>query len=298
MRVLVTGGTGRVGRAVLAELAGRHEVLALARTEESAARAAALGAEPLAGDLAAPEIWLNSLPPIDAVVHLAADFSAPDMGAVDARFRAALKSAAAATGRTVRVVVTGGCWLFPRADPNAAEDGAIDETAPYDPLPAFAWMVEAIRDLSTAPGIEVVTVHPGLVFDGDGLGRAEGVLGDLVAAIEAGRPVTAIGGPDVRWPLVHASDLARLYRLALEEGEAGACYHGVAVPGLPVRRLAAAIAVARGLPEPRFETLSVDRAIERFGAAAAGYGRDQRIEARAARETLGWTPEWTEERIG
>jgi len=35
-----------------------------------------------------------------------------------------------------------------------------------------------------------------------------------------------------RWPAVHRLDAARLYRLVLEKGSAGACYHALAEEGL------------------------------------------------------------------
>ena len=38
-----------------------------------------------------------------------------------------------------------------------------------------------------------------------------------------------------RWAAVHNLDAARLFRLALEKGEAGAKYHGVAEEGITVK---------------------------------------------------------------
>ena len=53
MRVFVTGGTGLIGSAVVAELLGHgHTVLALARSGSSAAALQTEGAESIRGDLA------------------------------------------------------------------------------------------------------------------------------------------------------------------------------------------------------------------------------------------------------
>ena len=54
-----------------------------------------------------------------------------------------------------------------------------------------------------------------------------------------------IGDGRNRWPAAHVLDVARLYRLALEKGEAGARYHAVAEEGVPARDIAEVL--GRGL---------------------------------------------------
>src|ERR1700690_71729 len=65
MRVFVLGGTGSIGGPVVRELirAG-HEVVALARSADSASALARIGARSIAGDLATPQHWLAALPPL------------------------------------------------------------------------------------------------------------------------------------------------------------------------------------------------------------------------------------------
>ena len=63
MRVLVLGGTGSIGSAVVRELVRcGHDVCGLARSDASAAKLAECGATPVAGDIAAPERWAGRLP--------------------------------------------------------------------------------------------------------------------------------------------------------------------------------------------------------------------------------------------
>jgi uncharacterized protein YbjT (DUF2867 family) len=81
MRVFVTGGTGLIGSAVVAELLGHgHTVLALARSDASAAAAEKAGAEPLRGGLADLDTLRTGVARADGVIHLAFgnDFSSPE----------------------------------------------------------------------------------------------------------------------------------------------------------------------------------------------------------------------------
>ena len=56
MRVLILGGTGLIGAAVIRELIKhRYKVLALSRSTRSMAMLKALGASPLRDDLRAPD---------------------------------------------------------------------------------------------------------------------------------------------------------------------------------------------------------------------------------------------------
>jgi nucleoside-diphosphate-sugar epimerase len=140
VRVLVLGGTGMIGSAVVRVMVGRgHELFGLARSEVAAAKLRQSGAMPLAGDIGSPETWAAGLPPPDAVVHMACDFTT-DMGAFDRRLLDVLLPALVAQPTKPRFIATGGCWLF-----GATGDDIATEATPFCPLPAFAWMAPQLQ---------------------------------------------------------------------------------------------------------------------------------------------------------
>ncbi len=73
MNILITGGSGFLGKHVLQKLIGRgHSVSALARSNSSAETVRSFGAIPIVGDISKVENFSQSLKGMDAVVHCAA----------------------------------------------------------------------------------------------------------------------------------------------------------------------------------------------------------------------------------
>src|SRR3954464_13627230 len=280
MRVLVLGGTGSIGAPVVRALVGRgHDVVALARSDRSAARAVGLGANPVAGDIATPERWRQALPPLDAVIHLACDYDGT-MADVDRRLLDGLLPHLAAQSNRATFIYTGGCWLF-----GATGDNVASEQAPFRPLPAFAWMVPHLQRVLETEGVAPIVIHPAMVYE-----PAAGVFAPFVAEARKRRAIRVVGGEHVRWPLVHRDDLADLYVLALERGTSPTSYIGAAIPGLPVGRLARAIARRFGLRDHAPQIVSADAIAAELGDWARGRAMDQQLSGEKARRELGWKP--------
>ena len=84
MRIFLTGATGYVGSAVLdALIKGQHDVTALVRNNERAARVAAKGAHPVIGSLGDPETYRVAAEAQDGYVHTAFDSSSGRGPSVD-----------------------------------------------------------------------------------------------------------------------------------------------------------------------------------------------------------------------
>ncbi len=127
MHVFLTGGTGLIGTAVVAELLGHgHTVLALARSDASAQAVAEAGGTPLRGSLTDLDVLRSGADQADGVIHLAFsnDFSSPEalVRAIDEE-TAGLRTLGAALVDSDRplVTVSGTPWvpgrLSTEADP-------------------------------------------------------------------------------------------------------------------------------------------------------------------------------------
>lgn len=152
MRIVITGSAGRVGRAIVARLAGAHDLVTLDRL-------AAPGVQHV-GDICDPSLLVRVLDGADAVVHVAA-LHAPHVGSVpDAEFERinvggtkALIVAARARG-VRRIVYTSSTAVYGAAATPEGRAGWVDEALSPQPrtiyhrskLAAEALLRDAARD--------------------------------------------------------------------------------------------------------------------------------------------------------
>ena len=289
MRIFITGGTGLIGAAIIRNLvAHHHDVFALARKASSARKLQSLGATPISGDITQPETWTRQLselaPELNGVIHAACDFS-DAMPAIDQNLLDHLIPVLHRMPNPVKFIYTGGSWLFPAC----TADAPITETTAFDPLPEFRWMVPGIKRVLSDQGLHGMVIHPACVYATEPFGHT-GLLAPLIETARSHNYVNAVNENAVCLPMVHADDLADLYRLALEKADRGACFNGVALNGISNRTTAELVAHYFGGVDCAIRPMSLPDAMQQLGGWARGLGRNQHLFNQRAVDELGWQP--------
>jgi nucleoside-diphosphate-sugar epimerase len=277
----VTGGTGLVGRQLIADLvADGVRVQALGRSGEALRRLETMGAEPIYGDLAVPGVWQEDADEADVVWHLGAPrVHAPLRGPrvrKDARQAWRAADHLIAGGDRARTVVVASHVL---AWGDHGDDPVTEATDP-EPVAMGHWGLAAEQALA-GPGLRAVRL--GWTYG------AGGRFSELVAAVSR-RQYRIVGDGRNRLPLISARDAARAMRAAAQAppGVYAACEPGPPTQEEIIHHICATLGVPR--PDrvpPRLAALSL-------GGAMADALRSSVNLAGSGLARFGWHPsdEW------
>jgi nucleoside-diphosphate-sugar epimerase len=281
MRVFVTGATGFIGSAVVKELiTAGHQVIGVYRSDEKAPALAAAGAEVYRGSIDDPDSLKDGAARSDGIIHLAFNHDFSKLAAnceTDRRVVEALGSVLAGSHRPL--IVTSGTAIAKVPPGTPATEDAPAITANEFPRAAS----EEATAAAAANGVSASVVRLPQVHDPE----RQGLISPWIAIAREKGVFAYIGEGRNRWPAAHISDVARLYRLAIEKSEPGAIYNAVGEEGVPARDIAETI--GRRLKVP-VKSITPEEAGGYFGWLAHLAARDMPASSALTQKKLGWRP--------
>ncbi len=287
MKVLLTGGTGFLGRTVARSLAARgHDLRVLAR-EGSNLQGLPEGAAIVRGDVTDLLSLQRAAEGCGAVLHLAALVKVwvPDAGRFQAVNVGGLQNALqAARTAGARLVYTSSFIAVGPAGPEPADESRVHPMTgirnPYERTKAEA---DVIAREAAGGGQDLVILYPGVVY-----GPGDMTEGNLVARLVSdhlkGRLPALVGPGNRLWSYSYVADVADGHALALEKGRRGERYF-LCGENATLTQLFALVHEMTGKAPPRWHLP--------YGLAKA-FGRGMWIWA----ELTGLAPQMTQGEVG
>ncbi|WP_186168256.1 NAD-dependent epimerase/dehydratase family protein [Burkholderia gladioli] len=278
--IFIIGASGFVGSALARHFVTEgRQVSGLARSDRVEAALKAASIRPVRGDLDTEMAQVIAAARSADVTLYAAQVAFEREPAIVRT----LCDALAGSGKTL--IFLSGSGVFMQRTGGAWSPDSFAEDDPFVPEPLALPRVEAegIVRASAEHGLRSMVIRPPVIWGpGD-----NGPMASVYRSVALTGTACYIGSGLAAYSNVHSADLARLFSLAIERGQAGALYHAVAGE-IPYRWIAEAVARDLGV---KTRSLTMDEAAEVFGPfgallqSACSRSRDPR-----ARTELGWKP--------
>ena len=278
--IFIIGASGFVGSTLARHfVAEGQRVLGLARSDHAEAALRTAGVRPVRGDLDA------DMAPVLCAAR-SADVTIYAAQVAFEREPAVLRTLCddlAGSGKTL--IFLSGSGVFMQRTGGAWSPDSFAEDDPFVPEPLALPRVEGEGIVRSAAGHELrsMVIRPPVIWGpGD-----NGPVASAYRSVALAGAACYIGSGLAAYSNVHADDLARLFSLAIERGQAGALYHAAAGE-IPYRWIAEAVARELGV---KTRSLTMNEAAEVFGPfgaliqSACSRSRDPRT-----RSELGWQP--------
>lgn len=277
MKVFLTGASGYNGTAIIQELIGAgHQVIGLARSENSAKVISDAGGEVLLGGLEDLDILKQGASQADGVIHAAffhdftqfAKAAEMDKAAIEAMGEVLL-------GTDKPIVVTSGIIGLPLVDGNVTEESISPGFPRFSETAALALAEKGVN-------ASVVRLPPSVHDKGD-----HGFIPFIIAQARKNAVSAYPLAGNNRWPAIHRSDAANAFRLAIEKGNKGALYNVVGDTGIELKTIATLIGETLNLP---VVSLSGDELTKHFEWMSHFIVFDSPATSFKTQEDLGWKP--------
>jgi len=296
-RILIVGGSGVLGRGVIPQLVSLgHRVTALVRRDDAARAAEAMGAEPVRGDIFAPDTLRAAAESHDVVVHLATRIpraipGRPDDFAENDRIRSEgtrnLVAAAESAG-VGHLVLQSIVWVH-----GDHGDAWIDEDAAIKPSRLTRSAVDLESQgvaFAARTGARVIALRCGSLYSAEAWHTRE-----VIRRLRS-RLLPVVGDGKNFQGFVHASDAAAAFAAAAVSNAAGTFLvtdNEPARMGEFLRWLAQAAGAHAPLHLPAFMArLALGAEME------AAYGSSLRCRNDRVKVALGWAPRYPSFRDG
>jgi nucleoside-diphosphate-sugar epimerase len=279
MRIFITGATGFIGTELVKELiTSGHQVRGLSRSDAGAHQLEAVGAEVQRGTLQDLDSLRSGATGMDVVVNLA--FNHDDMSKFAESGedeRAAIEALGSALEPGKLLVVTSGTGLASGGPGHVR----LESDPPVNSLPR---QPENAARAVAERGVHVAIVRLPQVHDT----RKQGLVPYLTEAARQKGVSAYVGDGTNRWAAAPLADVARLYRLVVEQAGPGVTvYNAVQDEGVALREIAETI--GKGLKIP-VVSLHPEKAAEHFGWLAHFAALDMPASSEWTRKTLNWEP--------
>ncbi len=251
MKAFVTGGSGFLGSRLIPQLIEKgYVVRALARSEQSAAKVKALGAEAVMGDILDPSSLHAGIVGSDIVFHLAAWYKT---GGSDWMQAESINVNGTRNVLTIahecgvpKIIYTSTIAIFGDTKGVVVDENYVPPNGPFlTEYNRTKWMAHYRVALPLiAQGAPIIIIMPGLIYGpGD-----PSLMGQFMRRFYK-RQMPALPGPELTLTWAHVDDIAAGHILAAEKGKIGESYL-LTGPAIPMGDMVTFWSRLTGIPAP------------------------------------------------